>query len=65
MPNRREIISVTSPKRIEFGDRIAQIMPVKLELMNVESVTNEEYDRLCKERNLSRGAGGFGSSGDK
>ena len=63
LPGGREIISITAPKRIEFGDRIAQIMPVKLELMNVENISNDEYDKLCKERNFSRGSGGFGSTG--
>ena len=64
IPDRKKLVSTMAPQRIEFGDRIAQIMPIKLKLMNVESVTNEEYDSLCKERNLSRGAGGFGSTGN-
>ena len=50
---------------IKFGDRIAQIIPVKRQDMFVKEVSNEEYDRLCKQRNGTRGDGGFGSSKDK
>lgn len=49
---------------VKFGERIGQVRPVRLESMNVVSVSNEEYDRLCKERNASRGTGGFGSTGE-
>jgi len=48
---------------IDFGDAIGQIIPVKRQHMGVEVVSNEEYDRLCKERNAQRGTGGFGSTG--
>lgn len=51
--------------KIEFGEKIAQVRPVKLQEMVVEGVSGEEYDRLCKERNGTRGLGGFGSTGDK
>lgn len=47
---------------IEFGEAIGQIIPVKRQEMLVESISNEEYDRLCAERNAQRGAGGFGST---
>jgi dUTPase len=33
--------------------------------MRIEEIDNTEYDRLCKERNAKRGAGGFGSSDKK
>jgi dUTPase len=49
---------------IPFGERIGQLIPVRREKMVVESISNEEFDKLCAERNASRGAGGFGSSGD-
>lgn len=47
---------------LTHGEAIGQIIPVKLQEMIVESVSNEEYDALCKERNAQRGAGGFGST---
>lgn len=48
---------------IQEGEAIGQIIPVRREEMRVEKVTNEEYEKLCKERNASRGEGGFGSTG--
>ena len=50
---------------ISFGERIAQIIPVRRQEMICESVSNEEYDRLCAERGGKRVSGGYGSSGDK
>jgi len=52
------------PIHIEFGERIGQVRPVIRESMTIRKVSNKEYDQLCKERNASRGTGGFGSSGD-
>jgi dUTPase len=49
--------------QIKFGERIGQIIPVRREEMNVKGVSNEEFDKLCAERNASRGSGGFGSTG--
>lgn len=48
---------------IKPGDALGQIVPVRRQEMSVEEVTNEEYNALCRERNASRGAGGFGSTG--
>jgi len=48
---------------IEVGDAIGQIIPVRRQEMKVEIITNEEYEKLCKERNSSRATGGFGSTG--
>ncbi len=48
---------------IGSGDAIGQLIPVRRQEMKVEIVTNEEYEKLCKERNTSRGSGGFGSTG--
>lgn len=45
------------------GDAIGQIIPVERQGMQVETVTNEEYEKLCQERNANRGTGGFGSTG--
>lgn len=48
---------------IQEGEAIGQIIPIRRQEMKVEKVTNEEYERLCEERNTSRGEGGFGSTG--
>lgn len=53
----------TKPLVIKFGDPIGQIIPVKRKEMKVTEITNEEYDRLCKDRGEKRGSGGFGSTG--
>jgi dUTPase len=48
---------------IEKGERIGQLVPVRRQEMLVKGITNEEFDTLCKQRGLERGAGGFGSTG--
>jgi dUTPase len=55
---------ITEKLCISFGERIAQIIPVRRQEMICEEVSNEEYDKLCAERGGKRGAGGFGSSND-
>lgn len=50
---------------INFGDAIGQIIPVKRQEMIIESISNDEYDNLCKNRNATRGTGGFGSTDEK
>jgi len=50
--------------KIEFGDLIGQLVPYKLQRMNIEESTNEELDLLIKNRNSKR-TGGFGSTGVK
>jgi dUTPase len=47
---------------INFGDAIGQIIPVRRQEMIIESINNEEYNRLCVDRNGERGEGGFGST---
>lgn len=49
---------------IGFGERVCQIIPFKLQDMNVNSVSVEEFDALSKEKGTNR-EGGFGSSGTK
>lgn len=49
--------------KIEFGDAIGQIIPVKRQEMEVVSVSNEDYDNEVAKRAAQRGAGGFGSTG--
>ncbi len=50
---------------INAGDAVAQIIPVRREMMYVGEITNETLDRLYKERGDARGAGGFGSTDKK
>lgn len=58
-----DISSLGKDLTISYGDAIGQIIPVKRQEMKVEIVTNEEYEKLCKERSAARGSGGFGSTG--
>lgn len=50
--------------QIKFGDLIGQIVPKKLQLMNVEEISDENYDFELKNRKAIR-AGGFGSTGER
>lgn len=47
---------------IEFGEAIGQILPIKLQDMTIEDVSNIEYEELCSKRKGMRGSGGFGST---
>jgi deoxyuridine 5'-triphosphate nucleotidohydrolase len=58
-----DISSLGNDITIASGEAIGQLIPVQRREMKVEMVTNEEYEKLCKERNTSRGQGGFGSTG--
>jgi dUTP pyrophosphatase len=58
-----DISSLGHDITIASGDAIGQLLPVIRQEMKVEIVSNEEYENLCKTRNTSRGAGGFGSTG--
>ncbi len=58
-----DISSLGKDLTISYGDAIGQIIPVRRQEMKVEIITNEEYEKLCKERNAARGSGGFGSTG--
>ncbi len=62
-PERWDDYCAGNELKIEFGDAIGQIIPIRREDMVVQEVTNEEYDRLCRARAGTRGAGGFGSTG--
>jgi len=50
---------------ISFEEAIGQLIPVKREDMMVENISNEEYNRMCAERNGTRKTGGFGSTDQK
>lgn len=59
------MINVNHLKRIEFGERIGQLIPMYRETMIVSEINEEEFSKLTMERNATRGQGGFGSSGAK
>lgn len=48
--------------KIEFGEAIGQIVPVKRQDAVMTRVSNEEIDAMYKDRNALRGTGGFGST---
>lgn len=56
VPGTQKILSVLK------GEALGQLIPVRRQEMTVEQISNEDFDRLCKERAYSRGVGGFGST---
>lgn len=48
---------------IEPGERIGQVIPVMVQSMIVEDISNEEYDNSCQIRGGKRGTAGFGGTG--
>jgi dUTPase len=65
LPDADQIMNCNRLKRIEFGDRIGQIIPARRENMTVEVVSNDDFAKLSAQRDSSRKDGGLGSSGDK
>lgn len=55
-------ITETTSVRIPFGEKIAQVIPIKRREMVVEGISNEQIDALYQTRNSVR-TGGFGSTG--
>jgi dUTPase len=49
--------------KISKGERIGQLIPYRREIIKVENISNEDFDKLCKDRGGKRGTGGFGSTG--
>lgn len=47
--------------KIEFGEAIAQIIPVRRQEMNIQEVSNVDIDKIYNERKAVR-TGGFGST---
>jgi dUTPase len=47
---------------LEFGEPIGQLIPFKLEEMNVENISNEEFDKICENKKSARGVLGFGET---
>lgn len=53
----------TGHLKINKGDRIGQLVPYRLEKMNVELVSETQFDILAKERVAIRNPAGFGTTG--
>lgn len=49
--------------KIEKGERIGQLIPVRRQEMEIQRISNEEFEKLCQQRGCERGTGGFGSTG--
>src|ERR1700733_2627044 len=47
---------------LEFGEPIGQLIPYRLEDMNIEQIGNEEFDAICKENKSMRDHSGFGAT---
>ena len=56
-------ITTNMPKMMGFGERIAQLIPVRREHMNCDLISVSEFAALSEERKANRGEGGFGSTG--
>lgn len=63
-PDACTMLNANEYKKIEFGERIAQVIPVQRQEMNVQGVSEEEIKKLFAERQGQRGEGGFGASGN-
>ena len=63
MPDCCEIQNRNHPARIEFGDRIGQVMPVRRQDMLIEVISNDMMDDAIEKRAAAR-KGGLGSTGD-
>ena len=64
LPDACQIQNHNYPKRVEFGDRIGQVMPVKRQDMIREVISNDEMDTEIRIRDAAR-KGGLGSTGTK
>lgn len=60
-----DISSIGTDLKIEAGEAIGQIIPVKRKEMVVTRINKEEYRLEVQVRNYNRGAGGFGSTDKK
>lgn len=49
------------PLVLEMGEKIGQIIPIKLQEMEVQEIPNEEFDKFCQAEKNTR-TGGFGST---
>jgi deoxyuridine 5'-triphosphate nucleotidohydrolase len=57
-----DIRSMGNDLILEFGEAVGQLVPVELKHMEVEEVSNQQFDDICKSEDNKRGASGFGST---
>lgn len=57
-----DISSLARDLVIKFGERIGQLIPKKLQEMETQEISNDEFEKLFTERKAVRN-GGWGSSG--
>jgi dUTPase len=57
-----DVSSLGNDLVIEFGEKIGQLIPVKLQEMNITHISNDEFEKICKEEINERGDKGFGST---
>lgn len=60
----RNIVGINWDKKLklDYGEKIGQVVPVRRQDMQVEVISLEEFDKLREERKGARGEGGFGST---
>lgn len=63
VPDVNKLLPNSKRVKIAFGQKIAQVIPCPRWEMPVLRASNESIEMMYKERNDSRGTGGFGSSG--
>ncbi len=49
------------PLILDFKEKVGQIIPIKLQEMEVQEIPNEEFDKICQNEYNTR-TGGFGST---
>jgi dUTPase len=57
-----DVGSLATDLIVKFGEPVGQIVRIKRREMKMEIITNEEFEKICKDRNASRKDGGFGST---
>jgi dUTP pyrophosphatase len=65
LPDACKLLKEGSKQKIAFGDRIAQIIPHRLEPISVVKIDEETFQKLAEEKVKMRNPSGFGSSGVK
>lgn len=53
------------PITLEFGEKIGQLIPFKIQEMMVEQISSQDFQEYVGKENNDRKAGGFGSSDNK
>lgn len=65
LPDACKFLEQNARQKIEFGDRIAQLIPHRIEPISVTRIEEDLFQQLSVERAKQRDPSGFGSSGTK